>query len=143
MLVKRRAEFGVSPDSTKRGSDEMKPRSLPIIFAVLLLAFFYTNALAVSDPEEGKDTDTRMINAKVVEVNDSHISVIARTGVEHVIAVDRNDTSITRDGKIVSLKDLREGDVVTVELDANKKMKFAKNISLRPAQVEMTARNRR
>ncbi|MGB9178391.1 MAG: hypothetical protein WCB68_04015 [Pyrinomonadaceae bacterium] len=118
-------------------------RSLPTIFAVLLLAFFYTNALAASGPDEGKDTGTRMVNAKVVEVNDSHISVIARTGVEHVIAVDRNDTRITRDGKIVSLKDLREGDLVTVELDASKKMKFAKNISLRSAQTEMTARNRR
>ncbi|MGA9996523.1 MAG: hypothetical protein WBP93_13990 [Pyrinomonadaceae bacterium] len=118
-------------------------RSLPTIFAVLLLAFFYTNALAASGTDEGKDTDTRMVNAKVVEVNDSHISVIARTGVEHVIAVDRNDTKITRDGKVVSLKDLREGDLVTVELDASKKMKFAKNISLHPAQTEMTARNRR
>ena len=118
-------------------------RSLPTIFAALLLALSYTNALAASGTEEGKDTDTRMINAKVVEVNDSHISVIARTGVEHVIAVDRNDTKITRDGKIVSLKDLREGDIVTVELDANKQMKFAKNISMRSPQVEMTARNRR
>ena len=118
-------------------------RSLPTIFAVLLLALFYTNALAASGTEEGRDTDTRMVNAKVVEVNDSHISVIARTGVEHVIAVDRNDTKITRDGKIVSLKDLREGDTVTVELDASKQMKFAKNISLRSPQVEMTARNRR
>lgn len=139
----RRAGFGVSPDSTNEVAFMLRQRSLPTIFAALLIALFYTNAPAASKTEEGKDTDTRMINAKVVEVNDSHISVIARTGVEHVIAVDRNDTKITRDGKVVSLKDLREGDVVTVELDAGKQMKFAKNISMRSAQVEMTARNRR
>lgn len=121
----------------------MKLRSLPTIFAVLLLTFFYTNALAAPGTDEGKDTDTRMVNAKVVEVNDDHISVIARTGVEHVIAVDRTNTKITRDGKVVSLKELREGDLVTIELDASKQIKFAKNISLRSSPAELTARNRR
>ena len=57
---------------------------------------------------------------------------MARTGVEHVIAVDREGTKVTINGEAVSLKDLREGDIVTVELDAQKPVKFAKNIELRP-----------
>jgi preprotein translocase subunit YajC len=83
-----------------------------------------------------------MIDAKVVEATDTHISVIARTGVEHVIAIDRADTKVTIDGMGVSLQDVREGDVVTVELDANNPIKFARNISMRSDQTEV-ARNRR
>jgi hypothetical protein len=49
---------------------------------------------------------------------------------------------VTIDGLVVALQDLREGDVVTVELDANNPMMFAKNISMRSDQGEV-ARNRR
>ena len=68
------------------------------------------------------------MDAKVVEVNDHHISVIARTGVEHVIAIGSDDTLVRSKGDIVSLKDLREGDIVTVELDAVNPLKFARHI---------------
>jgi len=68
--------------------------------------------------------------------------VMARTGVEHVISVDREGTKVTIDGEAVSLKDVREGDIVTIELDAQKPVKFAKNISMRSEQSQV-ARVRR
>lgn len=109
--------------------------------AALLLSFYTTAICAASDPK-ANDTDTRMINARVVEVADGHISVIARTGVEHVIAIDQAGTKVTIGGRAVSLKDVREGDMITVELDAHKQVKFAKNISIGPEQIQL-ARNRR
>lgn len=120
----------------------MRRRDLAAIFAVLLMVLFSTAALAQSRDEQNKDTDTRMVNAKVVEVTDAHISVLAQTGVEHVIAIDRADTKVTIDGRVVSLKDVREGDVINVELDAQKRVKFARNIAIRQEQSEV-ARNRR
>jgi hypothetical protein len=65
---------------------------------------------------------------------------MARTGIEHVIAVDSATTKVTMDGKLVSLKDIREGDVVTVELDAKKPVKFAKNILMRSEEVARVRR---
>ena len=116
----------------------MKRKILVVIFSVLLLMLFVTQVVGRSG---GDDTDTLIVEAKVVEVADSHISVMARSGVEHVIAVDRAGTKVTLGGRVVSLKDVREGDVVTVELDAKKPVKFAKNISMR--SDEQVARVRR
>lgn len=105
----------------------MKRQRLASMFAAFLLTTIFSGAtLAATAMDE--DTDTRMIDAKVVEVADNHISVIARTGVEHVIAIDGGDTKVKIEGKAVSLKDVREGDVVTVELDAAKQIKFARII---------------
>ncbi|HEX8921267.1 MAG TPA: hypothetical protein VF766_07295 [Pyrinomonadaceae bacterium] len=122
----------------------MKQRNLVKILttALLLTLFSYTAARASNLGDANEDTDTRMIDAKVVEVTDARISIVARTGVEHVIAIDRTDTKVTIDGLVVSLQDLREGDVVTVELDADNPMKFAKNITMRSDQTQV-ARNRR
>jgi len=122
----------------------MKQRHLVnILTAALLLTFFsYTAVRASSLEDANEDSDMRMIDARVVEVTDARISIVARTGVEHVIAIDRTDTKVTIDGLAVALQDLREGDMVTVELDADNPMKFAKNISMRSDQVEV-ARNRR
>ena len=122
----------------------MKQRHLvKILTAALLLTFFSFTATRASSLEDAnEDTDTRMIDARVVEVTDARISVVARTGVEHVIAIDRADTKVTIDGLAVALQDLREGDVVTVELDADNPMKFAKNITMRSDQT-VVARNRR
>ena len=111
----------------------MKRKTLAAILAALLLLVFASAVAGKNGKDE--DTDLRIIGAKVVEVADSHISVMARSGVEHVIAIDNNGTKVTIDGKAVSLKDVREGDVVTVELDAKKPMKFAKNILMRSEQV--------
>lgn len=121
----------------------MRQRYLAAIFAALLLGLFSVAVRAASDGDNGEDTDLRLVDARVVEVTDTRISVIARTGVEHVIAIDRADTKVTIDGDEVSLKDLREGDVITVELDAQNPMMFAKNISLRSDNNVEVARNRR
>ncbi|HEX8283106.1 MAG TPA: hypothetical protein VF588_07115 [Pyrinomonadaceae bacterium] len=107
----------------------MRRRSLASLFAVLLALAAYAPALAASDVEEkDKDTDVRMVDAKVVEVNQRHISVIARTGVEHVIATDAADTHVTHKGKRVEIKKVRVGDLVTVDLDVANPLKFARRI---------------
>jgi hypothetical protein len=112
----------------------MKRQHFASLFAVLLLTLCTNVALAADDAEE--DTDMRMIAARVVEVTDARISVIARSGVEHVIAIDNADTKVKIDGKLVSLKDVREGDIVNVELDEKNPVKFARNI-----EVEAQANN--
>jgi hypothetical protein len=117
---------------------EMK-RNLVSLLAILLLMLF-ANAQAVAVGDEGEDTDVRITRAKLVEVAEAHISVMARSGVEHVIAVDRAGTKVTIDGEVVSLKDMREGDVVTVELDEKREVKFAKNILMRSAEIARVRR---
>ena len=104
----------------------MIKRSLACLIAVLLSAAAHAPALAAAQGEE--DTDVRFVDAKVVEVNQRHVSVIARTGVEHVIATDSAGTHVTLKGKRVTFKKLRVGDTVTVELDAANPLKFARRI---------------
>ena len=104
----------------------MRRRSLAFLIAVLLSAAAHAPALAAAQGEE--DTNVRLVDAKVVEVNDRHISVIARTGVEHVIATDSADTHVTLKGKRIAFKELQVGDTVTVELDAANPLKFARRI---------------
>lgn len=120
----------------------MRAQKFAAILAALLLTIFSSNALAAATDDINDDTDTQMNEAKVVEVTENHISVIARSGVEHVIAIDHTDTKFTKDGTEVSVKDLREGDIVTIELDAENPMKFAKNISFQSGQLQI-ARVRR
>lgn len=104
----------------------MKRRSLATLFAIMLTLAAYAPALAASDGAD--DTDVRKVDAKVVEVNERHISIVARTGVEHVIATDAADTHVTLGGKRIELKKLRVGDIVTVDLDPSSEMKFARRI---------------
>ena len=104
----------------------MRRRGLTSLIAVLLALAAYAPALAAQDG--GQDTDVRMVDAKVVETGDSHISVVARTGVEHVIATDAADTHVTLKGRRVDAKRLKVGDIVTVELDALNPLKFARRI---------------
>jgi len=104
----------------------MRRRSLATMFALLLTIAASAPALAASDGEV--ESDLRMVDAKVVEVNDRHVSVIARTGVEHVIATDAADTHVTLKGRRVELRKLRVGDLVTVDLDAASQLKFARRI---------------
>jgi hypothetical protein len=120
----------------------MNRRYLASVLAILLMAVFSTAALAASDDNKGEDTDTRMIDAQVMEVTDDYISVIARSGVEHVIKIDNSQTRVLIEEQEVSLKDVREGDVITVELDEQNPMKFAKTISMSTEQVQV-ARVRR
>jgi hypothetical protein len=118
----------------------MRRKPLAVLAAMLLT--FFSIGIQAAPSGGGEDTDTRIIEARVVEVAEAHVSVMARTGVEHVIAVDREGTKVMLNGEVVSLKDLREGDVVTVELDARKPVKFARNILLRP-EGSQVARVRR
>lgn len=99
-------------------------------FAVLLLTAFSASAQAVADSNASDDTETKLVDAKVVEVADNHISVIASTGVEHMIEINNEGTKVTIEGEEVSLKNVREGDIVTIELDEQNPVKFAKNISM-------------
>lgn len=106
----------------------MMRKNLAIMFAAIILAAGSAQALAADGRDT--DTDTRLVSAKVVEVTDARISVIARTGVEHVIAIDDASTKVMLEGKHVSIKDLREGDIVTVELDEVNPLKFARHIDV-------------
>ncbi len=107
-------------------------------FMVVLMAAFSASAQAVSESlAVDEDTETRLVDAKVVEVTDGRISIFARSGVEHVIAIDNEKTKVTIEGQAVSLKDLREGDLITVELDEKNPVKFAKNISLKSTQEQV------
>ena len=118
----------------------MKRRSLAIVMGILVALAAHTASAAAAPNDD--DTDARMVDAKVVEVNDRHISVIARTGIEHVIATDTADTHVVRKGKRVKFKELKVGDFVTVELDASKDVKFARAIVIgqQPATDVASAR---
>lgn len=109
----------------------------------LMVMFVAVSArAAAASGDDESDTDTRLVNARVMEITDARVSVVAQTGVEHVIAVDTQKTRVTREGKNVSLKEVREGDVITIELDEKNPVKFAMNISMRSDATAM-ARNRR
>jgi hypothetical protein len=107
----------------------MKRKTLATLTAVLMAILFSVN-MARASVLADEDTDTRFVGAKVVEVNERHISIIARSGVEHVIAVDRTGTKVSRSGNEVKPEALRVGDVVTVELDAESPLKLARHISV-------------
>jgi hypothetical protein len=110
--------------------------------AALVLAAVSASAQAVTENSATDDTETRLIDAKVVEVAENHISVIARTGVEHVIEINNERTKVMIEGEEVSLKNVREGDVITIELDEQNPIMFAKNITF-SASAEQVAKVRR
>jgi hypothetical protein len=121
----------------------MRRKHLAAFFVSMMLMLFSMNAQARFAGNDEKDTDTRLVNARVVEITDARLSVMAQTGVEHVIAIDMEKTRVTRDGQSVSIKEVREGDIITVELDEVNPVKFAKNISMRGNATTAVARNRR
>src|ERR671916_3231424 len=102
----------------------MTKRLLAAAALALLLSFSPGVSFASGDDE---DTDTRFVKARVVEVGERRIAIITRSEVEHVIAVDGETTKVKVGERLVSVKDLREGDVVTVELDELNPIKFARN----------------
>jgi len=84
------------------------------------------------------DNENILVDARVVEICEGRISVVAQTGVEHVIAVDGTNTAVKKGDSEVSMKDLRIGDVITVELEAKSRIKLAKQIEIsRPRDVEV------
>ncbi|HEV7842156.1 MAG TPA: hypothetical protein VGO69_00595 [Pyrinomonadaceae bacterium] len=120
----------------------MRRKHLAAFLVSMIVMLFSINARAQLSGNGERDTDTRLVNAKVMEITDSRLSVMAQTGVEHVIAIDMEKTSVTRDGQNVSVKEVREGDIITIELDEKNPVKFAKNISMRN-DATAVARNRR
>jgi hypothetical protein len=116
-------------------------------FAILSLliavtCYGYATPRPIARTHDWNNDENRFENACVVEITDSRISIIASSGIEHVIAVDSDHTDVKRDGKIVSLKDLRVGDIVSVQLDEKNPVMFAKNIELN-RNSRFVARNQR
>ena len=126
----------------RSGSVLMKRRSLAIAISILVSLAAHAASVRAATLNDD-DTDAHMVDAKVVEVNDNHISVVARTGVEHVIATNTSDTHVVRKGRRVKFKELKVGDMVTVELDAAKSMKFARHIVIgeKPSNDVASARH--
>jgi hypothetical protein len=108
------------------------------IFGVLALALMLGTNVAQAATQDDNDTEGRLINVRVVEVSDGRISVVTQEGVEHVITVCQVNTQVRRGKQYVNSKDLRVDDVVTIVLDQEKLVKFAKNIEVR----EMVAENK-
>lgn len=121
----------------------MRRKHLAAFFMSMIVMLFSVNARAAVSGGDESDTDTRLVNAKVLEITDARVSVVAQTGVEHVIAIDMQKTRVTREGKRVSIKEVREGDVIAIDLDEKNPVKFAKNISMQIVETTAVARNRR
>ena len=114
----------------------MKTFNRAVLSALTLMLMLGANVARAASLDDN-DNDVRLVNVRVVEVSDERISVITREGVEHVIAVCQINTQVKRGKQYVHGKDLRVDDVVTIVLDEEKPVKFAKNIEVR----EMVAEN--
>jgi hypothetical protein len=114
----------------------MKTFNRAILGTLAFMLLFGANVARAASLDEN-DTEGRLVNVRVVEVSDERISVLTREGVEHVISVCRINTQVKRGKQYVNSKDLRVDDVVTIVLDEEKPVKFAKNIEVR----EMVAGN--
>ncbi|HLL16175.1 MAG TPA: hypothetical protein VK388_14015 [Pyrinomonadaceae bacterium] len=114
----------------------MKTFNRAIFGALALMLMFGANAAQAASLDDN-DAEGRLVNVRVVEVSDERISVVTREGVEHVIAICQIKTQVKRGKQYVNGKDLRVDDVVTILLDEEKPVKFAKNIVVR----EMVAEN--
>jgi len=130
--------FRVSPKTdVATGVRKMKKIKHTMLGAVALVLMVGTN-VALAAGVDDNDTDGRLVNVRVVEVSAERISVMTREGVEHVIAICQTNTQVKRGNQYVHGKDLRVDDVVTIVLDEEKMIKFAKNIEVR----EMVAENK-
>ncbi len=108
------------------------------ILGILAFALMLGTNVAQAASLDDNDTEGRLVNVRVVEVSDTRISVVTADGVEHVISVCQINTQVKRGKQYVHCKDLRVDDVVTIVLDEEKPIKFAKNIEVR----EMVAENK-
>ena len=114
----------------------MKTFNRVFLGALALMLMLGANVARAAGPDDN-DTGVRLVNVRIVEVSDERISVMTREGVEHVISVCQIGTQVKRGKQYVHCKDLRVDDVVTIVLDEDKPIKFAKNIEVR----EMVAGN--
>ncbi|MDQ3754407.1 MAG: hypothetical protein M3371_06715 [Acidobacteriota bacterium] len=107
--------------------------NLKRISAALLITIFSLSPVFAGDTGD----ENLLIDARVVEVTEKRISVVAQTGVEHVIAIN-SDTKVQMGERQVSVKDLQVGNVITIELDEKNVIKFAKLIEInQPTQTEV------
>ena len=113
----------------------MKRYNLAILGSLVLMLTVGAN-LANAAGFNDDEAEGRLVNVRVVEVGEERISVMTREGVEHVIAVCQIKTQVRRGKQFVHCKDLRVDDIVTVMLDAEKPVKFAKNIEVRDLVAE-------
>ena len=113
-----------------------KNRTRALILAISLCV----SGVAAIAQQKAQDPENGFIAARVVEVTDSRVSVIAATGVEHVIRIDEKKTRMRLEGRKVSVKKLREGDVVNIVLDSDNPIKFAKSISMVEGASELASR---
>jgi hypothetical protein len=128
----------VSPKTDVATGVEKMKKFNRAIFGVLALALILGTNAAQAASLDDDDTEGRLVNVRIVEVSDERISVVTPEGVEHVISVCQINTQVRRGKQYVHCKDLRVDDVVTIVLDENKPIKFAKNIEVR----EMVAENK-
>jgi hypothetical protein len=128
----------VSPKTDVATGVEKMKKFNRAVFGVVAFALMLGTNVAQAATLDDNDTEGRLVNVRVVEVNDTHISVVTREGVEHVITVCQVNTQVRRGKQYVHCKDLRVDDVVTIVLDEEKPVKFAKNIEVR----EMVAENK-
>jgi hypothetical protein len=127
----------VSPKTdVATGVKKMKKFNLGML-GVMALALMLGANVATAAKFDDNETDDRLVNVRVMEVTDERISVMTREGVEHVIAICQIKTQVKRGKEYIHGKDLRVDDVVTIVLDEEKPVKFAKNIVVR----EMVADN--
>jgi hypothetical protein len=113
----------------------MKTLNRAMLGALALMLMLGANVAQAASPDDN-DAEGRLVNVRVVEVSDERISVMTQEGVEHVIAVCRVNTQVKRGKQYVNSKDLRVDDVVTIVLDEEKQVKFAKNIEVRELVAE-------
>ena len=116
----------------------MRRQTFATLAFALLVALGSQAAFARDDKDA--DTDTRIVRARLVEVCETRISVVTRENVEHVIAVDGAGTKVRLGDRVVSLKELQTGDVVTVDLDEENPVKFARDIQVAPRAAQQAAR---
>jgi hypothetical protein len=121
----------------QRELKKMKTFNRTILSVLALMLMVGVNAAQAANLNDN-DTEGRLVDVRVVEVSDERISVVTREGVEHVIAVCQINTQVKRGKQYVHGKDLRVDDIITVVLDEEKPVKFAKNIVVR----EMVAENK-
>ncbi len=119
---------------TQRNSG-IKFKTLLVICLVLLGV---SKSVAAHD-----EIDNRFVDTMVTEVSESSIAILAVTGVEHVIALDKNKTKVMIDGKEVGPGQIKEGDIVTIELDAKNPCKLARQIELNSTSGDQLAQVRR
>lgn len=115
---------------------------ITLILALSMFVQFGSITAQANDPSE-ETAEGSFVDAKVVEVSAMRIAVIAKSGVEHVIAIDGKKTKVILEGRAVLAEQIKEGDIVTVQLDIENPMKVARSIELASQLGNQLAKNRR